>query len=99
MGRNYQCGVMVEASPTSAFEMTGSDFLLQFEIVPFDAPALFGGAHEMDERDGFIARRIPKVCRRFFVVRPLDQKPLLGNRVRRGVAIVCRVHPDTAKSD
>ena len=64
---------MVEAAPTSAFEMTETDFLFQFEIITLDAPALFRGANEMGERDGFIERRKPELRRRIFVIRPFDQ--------------------------
>ena len=41
---NAKCGVVVKTSPTPPLEMArfkkiGPDFLLQFEIIAFDAPA------------------------------------------------------------
>jgi hypothetical protein len=39
-------GVMVEASPCSAFEVIEADLLLELLIVALDAPAKFGEPHE-----------------------------------------------------
>ena len=39
VGCNAECGVVVKTSPTPPFEMAKPDFLLQFEIIAFDAPA------------------------------------------------------------
>jgi hypothetical protein len=42
VGDNAQCGVMMEASPSSFLEVSEADFLLQFLIIPFAAPSEFG---------------------------------------------------------
>jgi hypothetical protein len=46
---------MMEASPASAFVVTEPDFLLEFLVVPFNAPAQLG---EVDEVGGGL-RRMP----------------------------------------
>jgi hypothetical protein len=38
---------MVKAAPASAFVMTESEFLLEFLVIPFDDPALFGERHHI----------------------------------------------------
>ena len=38
VGCNAKRSVVVKTSPTPALEMTEPDFLLQFEIIAFDAP-------------------------------------------------------------
>ena len=38
---------MVKAAPASAFVMTQSEFLLEFLIIPFDDPALFGERYQI----------------------------------------------------
>lgn len=42
---------MMKASPAAAFILAKADLLLEFLIIPFDAPAQFGGIDEMLERD------------------------------------------------
>ena len=88
VGCNAKCGVVVKTSPTPPLEMAEPDFLLQFEIVAFDAPAHFRRVHEMRERDGFIQCRKPKFRRRFFIFWPFDQQPFLGNRFCCRIAIM-----------
>jgi hypothetical protein len=38
---------MVKAAPASAFVMTQSEFLLEFLIIPFNDPTLFGECHQI----------------------------------------------------
>ena len=58
---------MMKSSPTSAFEMPEPDFLLQFEIIAFDAPAKLRHVDEMGECHALIQCREPEFRRRFFV--------------------------------
>jgi len=39
VGGDAEAGVVMEASPTSAFEMTEAEILFEFLIVAFDPPA------------------------------------------------------------
>lgn len=42
---------MMKASPAAAFIVAKADLLLEFLIIPLDAPAQFSGIDEMLERD------------------------------------------------
>jgi hypothetical protein len=42
---------MVEAAPSSPFEVAEPNLLFEFLVVTFDAPAQFGGVDELMERD------------------------------------------------
>ena len=53
VGRNAKGGVMVEAAPSSSFEMSQPDFLLEFLIVAFDPPSQLSNVDELTERDVF----------------------------------------------
>jgi hypothetical protein len=44
---------MVEAAPSSSFEMSQPDLLLEFLIVAFDPPSQLGNVDELTERDVF----------------------------------------------
>ena len=41
---------MMESAPTATFVVTQPEFLLQFLIIPLDDPAVFGKAHQFDQR-------------------------------------------------
>src|SRR3989304_816891 len=77
VGGNAQRGMMVKASPASAFEMAEADLLLQFEIIALDAPAKFRRANEMRESDGCMQGREPEFRWLLLVGRPFDQEPFL----------------------
>ena len=40
IGGDTECGVMMKTAPTAAFEVSQSEFLFQFFVIPFDDPAL-----------------------------------------------------------
>jgi hypothetical protein len=44
---------MVKAPPSTPFKMPEPDLLLEFLIIPLDAPAQFGSVDEVAERDVF----------------------------------------------
>ena len=45
IGRYTECGVMMKAAPSAAFEVAQAKFLFQFFIIAFDDPALFSQNH------------------------------------------------------
>ena len=49
-------GVVVEAAPSTAFEMSKSDFLLELLIVALDAPAQFGEVNQISK--GNVLRKV-----------------------------------------
>ena len=77
---------MVEAAPSSAFEMSKPDLLLEFLIVTFDAPAQFGNINKFSKRDVFRQGREPVFGRLLLALGPLDQQPFL--RARFGELLV-----------
>ena len=66
-------GMVVKASPTPPLEMPEANFLFQFEVIAFDAPAHFRRVYEMRECHGFVQCRKPEFCWCFFIVWPFDQ--------------------------
>src|SRR5580658_11220124 len=61
---NTQSGVMVESAPVTAFKVSQPQLLLQFLVIPFDDPAVFGHLHQSFELRSRRQRRQP-VFRRF----------------------------------
>jgi hypothetical protein len=66
----------MEATPAAPFEMSEPDLLLEFLIIPFDAPAQLGEVHQGRESDVFGKGREPVFGRFLLTFRPLDQQPL-----------------------
>src|SRR5216684_2388918 len=54
-----QCGVVMEAAPSAALEMSEPHLLLEFLIVALDAPAQLGKVHQAMEGDAFGKGREP----------------------------------------
>jgi hypothetical protein len=73
--------VVVEASPSSAFEMPEPDLLLEFLVVTLDAPAQLGELDQSRKGDVFGEGREPIFGRFVFPLRPLDQQPLFRSIV------------------
>jgi len=46
-------GMVVKASPTSAFVMPQPEFLFQFLIITFDDPAMLGCPHQFTQGGSF----------------------------------------------
>src|SRR4051812_21476914 len=72
---------MMKAAPVTAFVVTKTDLLLEFQVVALDAPAHLYGGHQIVERDvsGQGAQMI--VNGLVFAFRPFDEKPFLGTRL------------------
>ena len=66
---------MMEAAPSSPFEMSEPDLLLEFLIVALDAPAQLGEIDQVAEGDIFGKGREPIFCWFGLAFRPLDQQP------------------------
>jgi len=46
-----ECGVMMESSPSTAFEVPQAEFLFQFQIISFDDPALLSHGNQISQCD------------------------------------------------
>jgi hypothetical protein len=68
---------MVEAAPSSSFEMSQPDLLLEFLIVAFDPPSQLSNVDELTERDVVRKRRQPIFDRLLLAIGPFNQQPLL----------------------
>src|SRR3954447_25883677 len=83
---------MMKATPVAPFKMPQPEFLLQFLVIPFDDPAVFGYLHQFFESDSRRQGRNP-VLRRFrFAARPFDQQPLF--RVWLRLLVIAMRGPD-----
>ena len=70
---------MVEASPASSLVMPEPDFLLQFLVVAFDAPAQLGQIDQTGECPVVGQGGEPVLGRLLFILRPFDEQPFLGS--------------------
>src|SRR6185503_721295 len=73
---NAQGGVMMKAAPAPSLVVAQSEFLLELLIVPFNAPAHFGGLDQIDKWGVSRQRRQPILGRFCLAYRPFDQQPL-----------------------
>ena len=68
---------MVEAAPSSPFEVAEPNLLFEFLVVTFDAPAQFGGVDDLMER-----RCLPEALRTNIWLAPLSQTVMEARAVR-----------------
>jgi hypothetical protein len=66
---------MVEATPSTPFEVAEPNLLLEFLIIALDAPAQFGDVDETAQGDVLWQGRKPVFSRLVLALRPLDQQP------------------------
>jgi len=78
VGGDGEGGVMMETAPVAPLVMTETEFLLQFLIVPLEAPAQLDQQDQFLERDALWQRREPVFGGFGFREWPLDHQPLLG---------------------
>jgi hypothetical protein len=71
-----ECGVMVEPTPVASFEMSQSQLLFQFFVIPLDDPAMFGHLYQSFELGGGRQCRYPVLGWFGIPFRPFDQQPL-----------------------
>ena len=67
---------MVKATPAPSLIVAQAEFLLELLIVPFNAPAHFGGLNQIDKCGVSRQRRQPILGRFCLIYRPFDQQPL-----------------------
>src|SRR5262252_10021607 len=89
---------MVEAAPSSSFEMSQPDLLLEFLIVAFDPPSQLSNVDELTERDVFRKRRQPIFDRLLLAIGPFNQQPLLRPTVGEPVIPMRDTNAHTGKS-
>jgi hypothetical protein len=78
---NTECGVMVNPFPPSAFEMSETQFLLEFLMVAFEDPAILGQCHKLFEANRCGHRSEPLFRRIDFGLRPFHEQPFFGPRL------------------
>ena len=90
---------MMEASPTSPLEVSKADFLLEFLVIPLDAPPKLYVINHASERDIFGKRSQRVFGRPFLTLWPFDQQPFLGARIICGKRITMRrTHANARKA-
>src|SRR5580700_7871132 len=94
---------MVKAAPSSSFEMTETNFLLEILVVALDAPAQLGEVHQAFEGDVLGQGCEPIFGGISLVGGPLDQQPFFGTAPNgapapRGGVAVCSTHADAGEA-
>ena len=77
VGRDTQGGVVMETLPAPALVMREAKLLLEFLVVPLDAPAHLGDKHQLLQCGLVRGGREEVFCRLWFTFRPFDQQPFL----------------------
>lgn len=95
--RDTECRMMVKATPTAAFIVTETKFLLEFETNSLDPPAKFGLIDHTCERDVGGQCGKPVVIRFGFTLRPLDQQPFFSRRLAPPGVVMGRADPPSGK--
>ena len=80
IGGDAKCGVMMESSPTSAFEMVDANFIFELLIIAFDAPAHMEGLNQRFQR--CCRRQVAQMVFgwRRFIGWPFDDEPFLWSQ-------------------
>ena len=78
VGRNAECGMMMEAAPGTALEVVESQLLLEFLEVALDAPAQLGQPDHRFKRRGGGAVGRPILGGLGGACGPFDEQPLLA---------------------
>src|SRR5271157_5947198 len=98
IGGDAQRGVVVEAAPSTAFEMSKSDFLLELLIIALDAPAQLGEVDQISEGNVLRKRRKPVFGRLALAFRPLDQQPFLRAQLGAPFVAMRGANPQACKA-
>ena len=89
---------MMEAAPSTSFVVAQPKFLLQFLIIPFDDPAVFGQVHQFpqvkDRRQG----GQPVLGGFRFLGWPFDQQPFFRMWLRAPVVAMRGAHSQGGKA-
>src|SRR4249919_4385936 len=89
---------MMEAPPAAAFEMSEPDLLLEFLIIPLDAPAQLRCVDQIRKGNVFRKGRKPVFGRLAFALRPLDQQPLFWSTFCQPVIAMRRANTQARKA-
>src|SRR5467141_546014 len=89
---------MVEAAPPAPFIITKAEFLFELLIITLDAPPQLCQINQAVEGDILGQGGEPILGRFGFVLRLLDQKPLLGARLAQQVVTMPRPHSPPGKA-
>src|SRR3954451_5509136 len=88
ISRDAQRGVVMKAAPAPPLKVAQTDLLLEFLIIPLDAPAQFRQINKVPQ-DGVLRQgREPVLGRPLLAFRPFDQTPLLRSQGRAPVVAV-----------
>jgi hypothetical protein len=89
---------MMKAAPTTSFVVAQPEFLLQFLIIPFNNPAMFGQMHEFHQ--GGVGRKSGQPVLGWFGFPdwPFDQQPFFRMWVRSPVVAMRGAHPHGGKA-
>ena len=90
--------MVVEAAPSTAFEMSKSDFLLELLIVALDAPAQFGEVNQISKGNVLRKGRKPVFGRLVFSFWPLDQQPFLRSQLGAPFVAMRGANPQACKA-
>ena len=83
----------MESSPAAPFKVPQSEFLLQFLIIAFDNPAVFGGEDQPGKLRISRERGEPVLCRLLLSGWPFDEEPFF--RMRFSALVIAVSGPDT----
>src|SRR5262245_48746483 len=81
---------MMKAAP---FVVAQAEFLLQFLIIPFDDPAVFGQVRQLPDPDGSRQSGEPILAWLRFPGWPFHQQPFLRMRFGAPIVTMSRTHP------
>src|SRR6266852_9743919 len=99
VGCNAQGGVMMKATPAPSLVVAQAEFLFKLLIVPFNAPAHFGGLDQIYQRAISGQRRQPILGRFCLILWPFDQQPLILTWSAKPLLIpMRRPHSDRGKA-
>ena len=83
----------MKSAPAAPFKVAQTEFLLQFLVIAFDNPAMFGEIDQITERRVNRERGEPVFRRFLFLRRPFDEEPFF--RVRLGAPVIPVSRSDT----
>jgi len=82
IGGDAERAMMMKSPPAAALAVSPSEFLLQFFVIWFDAPAVLGQFHQISPADSSRQCRQPILGGLRFSGGPFDQQPLFLMRFR-----------------
>src|SRR5262245_25718373 len=90
--------MVMEASPSAAFEMAEPHLLLEFLIVTLDAPAQLGEVDQTPESDALRERREPIFGGFFLAFGPFNQQPFFRSALAALIVTARGTNMHTSKA-